>query len=118
VISDRSEPADLEQCVFYGQRIESDAQNCPVLDFGWSSPMSIESAQTADWTPSEALEDRLSNPDTLRFPENWTLSRSWQRARTERDRGGPINDAERMVYLTGSDSPEAQKRERGKVEWL
>jgi len=41
----------------------------------------------------------VSARSTLRFPEGWTLSRSWQRARTERDRGGPINDAERMVYL-------------------
>ncbi len=49
------------------------------------------------WEQSDALNDRLGEPSALRFPEDWTLSESWQRAQTERDRGGPVNDAERMV---------------------
>ncbi len=39
------------------------------------------------------------------MPDDWTLSTPWQRAQKEADRGGPINDAERMVYLSGSESP-------------
>lgn len=62
-------------------------------------------AQSPTWERSEALDDRLGEPETLHFPESWTLSESWQRAQTERDRGGPLNEAERMVYLEESDSP-------------
>ncbi len=60
---------------------------------------------TQDWTPSEALDTRLGQPDRLQFPDDWEYSQSWERAQTERDRGGPINDAERMVYLEGSEQP-------------
>jgi len=62
-------------------------------------------AQSADWQPSEALDDRLGEPSTLRFPDGWTFSESWQRAQTEADAGGPITDAERMVFLEESESP-------------
>jgi hypothetical protein len=59
-----------------------------------------------DWsTDTEPVDDRLGEPSTLEFPEGWTLSESWERAQTERDEGGPINDAERMVYLEESSKP-------------
>lgn len=57
-----------------------------------------------DDTPNLARIDTKTNP--LTFPDNWTLSESWQRAQTESDEhGGPINDAERMVWLENSDEP-------------
>ncbi len=62
--------------------------------------MSTGPAQTADWEPSDALGERLA------FPENYTSTESWQRAITERNKhGGPLNEAERMVWLEGSDEP-------------
>ena len=67
--------------------------------------MSIETGHSADWEPSDALDERLTDPQELHFPDDWTLSESWQRAQTERDRGGTINEAERMVWLTESDRP-------------
>lgn len=60
---------------------------------------------TRDWQGSDALDDRLGQPESLRFPDDWTLSTSWQRAQTERDEGGPVNDAERMVFLEDSEYP-------------
>ena len=57
------------------------------------------------WQPSGDLPDRLGGPPTLSMPEDWTLSTPWQRAQKETDEGGHINDAERMVYLSGSDYP-------------
>jgi len=42
---------------------------------------------TRDWTPSETFEDRLGQPDTLVFPDDWTLTESWQRAQKEADQG-------------------------------
>lgn len=66
--------------------------------------MSIEQPVTPDWEPSEALASRLDPPRGLHFPEDWTMSESWQRAQTERDRGGRLgNDAERMVWLENGD---------------
>jgi len=61
--------------------------------------MSIERG-TTDWEQSDALDGRLDQPRELRFPEDWTLSESWERAQREHDRGGPLyNDAERLVWL-------------------
>lgn len=57
------------------------------------------------WQPSDDLPNRLGGPPTLSMPEDWTLSTPWQRAQEETDEGGPFNDAERMVYLSGSDYP-------------
>ena len=57
------------------------------------------------WEPSDDLGNRLGDPPSLSMPDEWTLSTPWQRAQKERDQGGPINDAERMVYLSGSESP-------------
>lgn len=51
------------------------------------------------------LPERIGEVSTFERPEGWTLTESWQRAQTERDRGNPINDAERMVWLEGSDTP-------------
>jgi len=68
--------------------------------------MSTESTQTADWEPSDALDDRLTDPQRLEFPEDYTFTKSWRRAVTERnEHGGPINEAERMVWLEDSDRP-------------
>jgi hypothetical protein len=58
---------------------------------------------TDDATPDRATIELKTSPIT--FPDEWTLSGSWQRAQTEEDHGGPINDAERMVYLDESDDP-------------
>ena len=63
------------------------------------------SIQTVEWERSNALDDRLGKPDGLRFPDDWTLSQSWQRAQTEHDRGAPVTDAERYVYLEESEQP-------------
>ncbi len=38
---------------------------------------------TQDWTPSEALDTRLGQPDRLQFPDDWEYSRSWERVQTE-----------------------------------
>ena len=57
------------------------------------------------WEPSDDLGNRLGDPPSLSMPDDWTLSTPWQRAQEERDQGGPITDAERMVYLSGSESP-------------
>ena len=63
-------------------------------------------AESIDWDGSDALDDRLGQPQELTFPDDWTLSDSWKRAQTERDRGGPAEtDAERYVFLEGSDHP-------------
>jgi hypothetical protein len=42
-------------------------------------------------------------PHLFELPEDWKMSSSWKRAQTERDEGGPINAAERMVSLSDSD---------------
>jgi len=57
------------------------------------------------WQPSDDLPNRLGGPPTFSMPEpdDLTGSTPWERAQTESDSGGPINDAERMVRLTGSD---------------
>ncbi|MFC7140042.1 SWIM zinc finger family protein [Halosimplex aquaticum] len=65
--------------------------------------MSIESG--SNWQPSDDLPDRLGGPPTLSMPDDWTKSTPWRRAQEEADEGGPITDAERMVYLSGSDHP-------------
>jgi len=57
------------------------------------------------WQPSDDLPDRLGGPPTLSMPDDWTLSTPWQRAQEETDEGGPVSDAERMVYLSESDNP-------------
>jgi hypothetical protein len=54
---------------------------------------------------TKRIDRQLGDPPELTFPDDWTLSTSWQRAQSERDRGGPINDAERMVYLSESSKP-------------
>ena len=39
-----------------------------------------------EWTAdTESLDRRLGEPSQLRFPDEWTLSTSWQRAQTEID---------------------------------
>jgi len=57
------------------------------------------------WEPSDDLDHQVGDPEALSMPDDWTLSTPWQRAQKESDEGGPINDAERMVYLSGSDYP-------------
>ena len=55
------------------------------------------------WQESDDLPNQIGGPPTLSMPDDWTLSTPWQRAQREDDEGGPINDAERMVNLSGSD---------------
>jgi len=55
---------------------------------------------------STAFEtDTLAEPPVFSTPLDWTLSTSWQRAQTERERGGWVNPAERMVFLENSNHP-------------
>ena len=57
----------------------------------------------SEQTPDTATIETTTSPIT--FPNDWVMGRSWQRAQTEHDRGGWINDAERMVWLDESDEP-------------
>jgi hypothetical protein len=57
------------------------------------------------WESSDDLGDPVGGSSTLSMPDDWDISTAWKRAQTECDRGGPINDAERMVYLSGSETP-------------
>jgi len=62
----------------------------------------------SQWQPSDDLPphtDETDEPPTFKMPENLTGSTQWERAYLEDDRGGPYNDAERYVYLTGSETP-------------
>jgi len=63
--------------------------------------MSIESP-SSNWQPSDDLPDQLGGLPTFSMPDpsDLTGSTPWERAQTETDEGGPINDAERMVYLS------------------
>ena len=63
-----------------------------------------ERIEEPDWDPSNPLDERIGGPPVIQFPDDWTLSTSWQRAQTEHDHGGPINPAEWMVFLNESDS--------------
>lgn len=51
-------------------------------------------------TPDLATIETTTSP--LTFPDGFENGESWQRAQTEADQGGWINDAERMVWLDGS----------------
>ncbi|WP_225334898.1 sigma-70 region 4 domain-containing protein [Halomicrobium urmianum] len=62
-------------------------------------------ASRPTWSPSDALDQQLGEPDRLRFPDGWQMSESWRRAQRESDRGSAVNDAERMVWLEGSEQP-------------
>ena len=53
----------------------------------------------SDWGVPE--ETPIAPP--LQFPDEWTLSSSWQRAQTEADYGGPVSDHERVVHLENGD---------------
>ncbi|WP_346775209.1 SWIM zinc finger family protein [Halomicrobium mukohataei] len=55
------------------------------------------------WQPSDDLPDEIGGPSTFTMPEQLTGSMPWERAQTEVDQGGPINDAERMVRLSGGE---------------
>jgi len=57
----------------------------------------------SQWQPSDDLPGQIGGPPTLSMPDDWTLSTAWQRAQTESDRGGAVNDAERVVYLSDGD---------------
>lgn len=52
---------------------------------------------------SPDLPQRIGKPPVFSMPDDWTLSTPWQRAQEEIDQGGPINDAERMVRLSGGE---------------
>ena len=53
-------------------------------------------------TPDSAFIETTTSP--ISFPDSFDTSGSWDR-KTEHDRGGWINDAERMVWLENSDEP-------------
>lgn len=57
------------------------------------------------WESSDDLPNRLGGTPTFSMPDDWTLSTPWQRAQEETDQGGPINRAERMVFLSDSENP-------------
>jgi len=63
------------------------------------------SHRSPSWEPSGDLDDPIGGPPTLSLPDDWTCSTAWKRAQTEQDHGGPITDAERLVFLSGSESP-------------
>ena len=60
---------------------------------------------TRAWDPSDDLNERVGEPPSFSMPapHELTGSTAWERAQTESDSGGPINDAERMVVLSGSE---------------
>ncbi|WP_245683181.1 SWIM zinc finger family protein [Halovenus aranensis] len=61
---------------------------------------------TIEWSADTGpVDERIGEPPTLRFPDGFEYTESWKRAQTESDQGGPINDAERMVYLEESSKP-------------
>ena len=60
-------------------------------------------SKSDDSTPDVSTIETTTSP--LTFPDGFEMGQSWQRAQTERDRGGWINDAERMVWLDESDEP-------------
>ena len=62
------------------------------------------SSQSQGFVESDDLPHRIGDPPVLSMPDGWTLSTPWQRAQDETDQGGPINDAERMVFLSGGDT--------------
>ena len=70
----------------------------------------MSKAESPTWQRSTALDARLGDPQEMTFPEDWTLSESWQRAQTEDDHGGPTNDAERMVHLEDSEDTSVMDR--------
>ena len=53
-------------------------------------------------TPDTAYIETTTSP--ISFPDSFDTSGSWDR-KTEHDKGGWINDAERMVWLENSDEP-------------
>lgn len=66
--------------------------------------MSSQTSQT--WSAdAEPVERQIGQPPTFSMPGSEELigDGSWQRAQDERDQGGPINDAERYVWLEGSE---------------
>jgi hypothetical protein len=58
------------------------------------------SSKSRGWQQSDDLPRRVGSPPTLSMPDDWTFSTPWKRAQRERDDGGPITDAERMVRLS------------------
>ena len=59
-------------------------------------------SSTGESTPDLATIETTTSP--LTFPDEFAMSGSWER-KFERDRGGWINDPERMVWLANSDKP-------------
>lgn len=63
---------------------------------------------SVEWTAeTEPVDLRIGDPPEFQPPTSEELigDTSWERAQTETDQGGPINDAERMVFLENSSSP-------------
>ena len=53
---------------------------------------------------SATLDAAIHDASPIHFPQEFEMGGSWER-KFEHDRGGPINDAERMVWLENSDEP-------------
>lgn len=63
------------------------------------------SSQVRSWVESDDLPQQIGGSPVLSMPDDWTYSTAWQRAQRETDEGGPISDAERMVYLSDGEEP-------------
>ena len=61
--------------------------------------MSIETPTVDGDRSMPDLGARLDEPTVFEPPANWAHSTSWVRAQQERDLGGPLNPAERVVLL-------------------
>lgn len=51
----------------------------------------------------ERIEDRITEPQRLRFPEGWTTSTSWKRAQSDDAVIGPVTPIEWDVILGDGD---------------
>jgi hypothetical protein len=61
-----------------------------------------------EWSAeTEPVDRQIGEPPVFKPPTSEELigCQSWERAQTETDHGGPLNDAERMVHLDESGQP-------------
>lgn len=61
---------------------------------------------------AERIDRKLGDPPRLTFPEDWTLSTSWQRAQAAPAECGPVNAAEFDVLMGYCDSDELGDKHR------
>lgn len=58
---------------------------------------------TRNWQASDDRPRHLGDPPTFTLPDDFTGNTSWERAQRETVTANPVNDAEWMVSLSGSD---------------